>query len=421
MKYLIKNAKLWTGREQFDNGCVMTDGGRIVYAGDALSAPAFTADETIDAKGGIVSPAFYSAHNHAAMSLMRGEGSDLHLMDWLQIVDVIEKKLDWEAVYIGSMLSCMEMLRGGCVCFNDMYILSDATAQAANDSGMRAAISRGTTDMSRFEENIRLYDKWHNKAEGRIHIGFGPYAEYGCDSDMYRMCIDEARRRDTFIHTHASESQFEVGACKERHNGLTPVRWLNEMGFLAPDSIVAHCVWIDEEEIGLLAKSGVHVSHCPSSNCKLGNGIAPVVKLLESGADVSLGLDGPSSSNIQDMQAEARLMALMQKTELKDPSVMKAADCMRIACENGARACSFPNAGVLRENVDADLVIWNAGDENLRPVSDIPSALIYAARSHNVRMTFCAGNIVYREGEFPMFDAGRMIRESGKVISRLMS
>ncbi|MBO4367830.1 MAG: amidohydrolase [Clostridia bacterium] len=417
---LIKNARLWTGYEDISNACIILDGDRITYAGKQLHAPAISPYKTIDAKGGIVSPAFYSSHSHIAMSLMRGAGSDLPLMDWLGVVNPIEDRLDSEKVYIGSMLSCMELMRNGCVCFNDMYMFMDATAQAVNDSGIRAAITRGIVRDQALEENIRLYEKWNGKASGRIHVGFGPYAEYGCSESLYRKCIEEAAKRRTYIHTHASETIAEVEQCKERHKGLTPIRLLNELGFFDIPNVVAHCVWADDEEISILAQKGAWVSHNPSSNAKLGSGIAPVAKMLEHGVKVSLGTDGPASSNIQDMQSEMRLMALLQKASQKDASVMKAEACLKIACENGANACTFRNAGVIRAGADADLIIFDAKAENMLPVFDAPSAIVYAARGRNVTTTICAGNVVYENGTFPLFDTEAVLKKASRLFPCLL-
>jgi len=420
VKTCIKNARLWTGEAEYKNGCVLTDGNRIVYAGDAACAPAFAADETIDAKGGIVMPALYNSHCHASMNLMRGAGSDKPLMDWLGVVNPIEDRLNDEIVYAGSMTACMEMLRRGCVCFNDMYMFMDATAKAVRDTGMRALLGRGVVSEDRLESNIELFENWHGKAEGRIQVAIAPYAEYGVSEDLYKKCVDAANRLNAILHTHASETEYEVQACRERHNGLTPVRLLREMGMFSRHCVAAHCVWVDDEEIDILAEHGVHVSHNPASNCKLGSGVAPVVKMLEKGVRLSLGTDGAASNNGLDMIADLRLASLLQKAVHRDASAMNANASLSMATRGGALACGFEQAGLLREGYLADLIVFDAQAENLMPVFDVPSAVVFAAQGLNVRMTMVDGRFVYREGAFPLFDADAALANAQAAFEKLL-
>lgn len=409
MKICIRNARLWTGEQEFANGCVQTEGNRIVFAGDAALAPAFAADETIDARGGIVLPAFYNAHSHAAMTLLRGVGSDKPLMDWLGDIFPIEDRLNDEIVYAGSMVACMEMLRRGCVCFNDMYMFMDSTAKAVRDTGMRALLGRGVTSQEGLEGNIRLHEDWNGAADDRIRVAINPYAEYGVSEELYRQCVDAAEKLGAILHTHASETAAEVAACKERHGGLSPVRLLEKMGMFSRHCVAAHCVWVDDEEIDILARNGVFVAHNPASNCKLGSGIAPVCKMLEKGVQLSLGTDGAASNNGLDMIADLRLMSLLQKAVNQNASAMSTSVSLSIATRGGAQACGFADAGLLKSGCLADLIVLDAQAENLMPVFDVPSAVVFAAQGLNVRMTMVDGRFVYREGAFPLFDADAAI------------
>lgn len=420
MKTCIKNARLWTGEAEYKNGCVLTDGNRILYTGDAASAPVFASDETVDAMGGIVMPALYNSHCHAAMTLLRGVGSDKPLMDWLGVINPIEDRLDDGIVYAGSMVACMEMLRRGCVCFNDMYMFMEATARAVRDTGMRALLGRGIVAEDRLEENIALFENWHGKANGRIQVAISPYAEYGVSEELYKKCVDAADRLGAVLHTHASETQYEVEACKERHRGLTPVRLINEMGLLDRHCIAAHCVWVDDEDIDILANKGTYVSHNPASNCKLGSGVAPITKMLEKGVKLSLGTDGAASNNGLDMIADLRLASLLQKAVNRDASALNAVDALSMATRGGALACGLNDAGLLKEGYLADLVIFDAQAENLMPVFDVPSAVVFAAQGLNVRMTMVDGEFVYREGNFPLFDAKAAMADAQQAFSRLL-
>lgn len=420
MKTCIKNARLWTGEIEYKNGCVLTDGNRILYAGDAALAPAFAADETVDAMGGIVMPALYNSHCHAAMTLLRGAGSDKPLMDWLGVINPIEDRLDAGIVYAGSMVACMEMLRRGCVCFNDMYMFMEATARAVRDTGMRALLGRGIVAEDRLEENIALFENWHGKANGRIQVAISPYAEYGVSEELYKKCLHTADSLGAILHTHASETQYEVEACKERHRGLTPIRLLKELGIFSRHCVAAHCVWVDDEEIDILAENGVFVSHNPASNCKLGSGVAPITKMLEKGVKLSLGTDGAASNNGLDMIADLRLASLLQKAVHRDASALNAVDALSMATRGGALACGLGDAGLLKEGYLADLVIFDAQAENLMPVFDVPSAVVFAAQGLNVRMTMVDGEFVYREGNFPLFDAQAAVADAQQAFSRLL-
>lgn len=419
MKIAIKNARLWTGEQEYENGCVLTEGNRIVYAGDTSLAPVFAADETVDAQGAIVMPGLYNSHCHAAMTLLRGVGSDKPLMDWLGDIFPIEDRLNEDIVYAGSMAACMEMLRRGCVCFNDMYMQMDATARAVRDSGMRALIGRGVTSMEGLEGNIRLYDDWNGTSNGRVMVAIDPYAEYGVSEELYRKCVEAAERLNAPLHTHASETRAEVEACKERHGGLTPVRLLDKMGMFSRHCVAAHCVWLDDEEIDILAKNGVYVAHNPASNCKLGSGIAPIVKMQEKGVRLSLGTDGAASNNALDMIADLRLMSLLQKAVGCDAAALNARDALYIATRGGAQACGFMEAGLLKPGYLADLVVFDAQAENMHPVFDVPSAVVFAAQGLNVRMTMVDGVFAYREGRFPLFDADAAMKEAKSALHAL--
>ena len=417
----IENVRLWTGEKEYPRGCLIIENGRVRYAGDSDGAPKeLRADRAIDGRGGMLIPAFYNAHCHAAMVLMRGAGSDRPLMDWLGVVNPIEDRLDDEAVYAGSMVACMEMLRRGCVCFNDMYMFMDATAAAVRDSGIRALLGRGIVAEDRLEENIRLFEDWDGKADGRIHVAIAPYAEYGVTEELFRKCVDEAERLGASLHTHASETAGEVQACRERHGGRSPIRLMDDCGLFDRHCVAAHCVHVDDEEIALLARKGVYVAHNPASNMKLGSGIAPIEKMRRAGVRLCLGTDGAASNNGLDMIADMRLMTLLQKGALQDATAMDAETSLAIATRGGALACGIEDAGLLKEGFLADCVLLRAEDENLWPVYDVPSAVVYAAQGLNTEWTMVGGEIVYRDGEFPLFDAEEILRQARAASQRLL-
>ena len=272
MKTRIKNIVLYTGNRLIDDGCLIVDGTKIVYSGEAGAAPQnLEASHTIDGQGGICMPGFNNAHAHAAMTLVRGVGSDLVLQDWLSEVWKIEDNLTAEHVHRGTMLAIMEMVRRGITSFADQYFFMDEAARAVEQTGMRANLSRGITagngddDGGRLEDNLKLFKNWHGQCGGRIRVSLAPHAEYTTTPALLRRIVEAAEKVGAGIHTHISETQREVDECIQRH-GKSPVQYLNELGMFELPVIGAHCVAVDDNDIQTLARKKVHVVHNPASN-----------------------------------------------------------------------------------------------------------------------------------------------------------
>ena len=404
MKTAIAHCTLYTGRDYYQDGLVLIENGAITYAGAAIP---FSADEVINARGGICMPGLVNAHTHIAMSLMRGVGAGLPLMDWLQVIFPIEDRLTDERVYWGSMLSIMEMIRRGTTAFADMYFFMPAVARAVLETGMRANLVRSLTGMEKLPEAEAFFREFNGAGEGRVRVYYSPHAEYTTTPELNRAIIERARRDQTGIHVHISETRSEVEGCRERH-GVSPVRYYESLGAFEGPCIAAHCVHVSEEDIAILAARHVNVAHCPGSNLKLASGFAPTPRMLAAGVNVAIGNDGPCSNNSLNMFSEMRLAACAAKAAWQDSADIPARQAIQMAGENGARALGFANVGRLEAGMRADLVLLDPEAENLHPCFDIEETIAYAAEGLNVCLTMVDGKALYRDGEFLTLDAERV-------------
>ncbi|MBQ1754035.1 MAG: amidohydrolase, partial [Bacteroidales bacterium] len=281
----------------------------------SLEAPAGTvADKVIDASGMAILPPFYNTHTHAAMTLLRGYADDMPLHKWLQeYIWPFEDKLTPQDIREGSRLAVREMIKTGTVFFSDMYFDIEETVDVVRESGMRAAI--GVTfveshSKSQQAEKLELLKHWTDPTGGRITLTVAPHAVYTVGPDLLVRCADTARSLGLKLHIHLCETRKEVDDCLAEH-GMTPVRYLDSLGFLGPDVIAAHVVHVDPEEAAILAERGVTISHCPCSNLKLASGFFPYKLLKEAGCRITLGTDGASSNNNLDMREEMKFAALV--------------------------------------------------------------------------------------------------------------
>ncbi len=427
MKTLIKNITLYTGERLINDGCLIVEDAKIVYSGEVDAAPKnLEVSKTIDGEGGICMPGFNNAHAHAAMTLVRGVGSDLVLQDWLSEVWKIEDNLTAEHVYRGTMLAIMEMVRRGITSFADQYFFMDEAARAVEETGVRANLSRGITagvgddDGGRLQDNLNLFKNWHGQCEGRIRVSLAPHAEYTTTPALLKRIVEAGHRVGAGIHIHISETQREVDECVQRH-GQSPVQYLNALGMFDLPVIGAHCVVVDDSDIQVLARKKVHVVHNPASNLKLASGICPVATMLEAGIDVALGSDGVASNNSHDMFADMKLAALIQKGFYKNVTALTAEQALHMATRAGALAMGFDEVGLLEAGMEADLLILEKNAANMIPAHDITANLVYSAQGLNVKTTMVAGKVLYHDGEYKTLDAERVIYEAKQAATELGS
>lgn len=407
----IENVRLYTGREYFEDGCAVTDGADILYAGKASAAPDAPFARRIDGRRGLLLPGFYNAHCHAAMTLERGVGSDLNLMDWLHRIFPIEDRLNGEHVFNGTRLAILEMLRRGTVAFADMYFHMDQVARAALETGIRVNLCRGCVNREGLDSTRDLYRAHEGGGDGRLRVYVGLHSEYLTTPEVAAYALEVARALDTGIHLHAAETKAETEGCLERH-GVTPVEYFDRLGLFERPTIAAHLVHVTGADIEILARRGVFAAHNPASNLKLASGVAPVSRMLEAGVRVALGTDGPSSNNVLDMMGDMRLASLLQKGVFGDPKLLPAREALHMATRSGAEALGFADCGLIERGFRADMILLDGNAENLLPGPDPLADAVYSAQGLNVALVMVNGSILYEDGKFPTFDEAEVKRRA---------
>ncbi|MCF0198296.1 MAG: amidohydrolase [Bacteroidaceae bacterium] len=375
----------------------------VLIAGNrfaSMDAPADTAaSEVMDCRGKALLPAFYNAHTHAAMTLLRGYADDMPLHEWLNDhIWPYEATLTPADIRQGSLLAMLEMVKSGTVFFNDMYWDVEQTIAAADQLGIRAAI--GITMMDRLpseviERNFRSIEQWDDPTNGRIQLVMAPHALYTVSRELLTRCADVARCHGLRLHFHLSETEQEVTDCIAAH-GTTPVRLLHQWGLLSDNCVAAHVVNVDDEEIRMLADAGVTVVHNPCSNMKLHSGTFRTDAMIEAGVRVALGTDGCSSNNNLSMHEEMKMASLLAKS-CYGPAVLPIETVMQWATANGAEAFGM-EAGRLETGKLADAIIVDLNNERLLPCHNLLSNWVYAADSRSIDSVLCDGRFVMRHG-----------------------
>ena len=422
MKALIKNAAVYHDGQVDEGKNILIDGIRI--AGFPENADGVPYDEIIDGKGMLALPGLVNTHTHVAMTLFRSYADDLALMDWLQnMIWPAEAHLDDDIVYWGSMLAFAEMIRGGTTAFCDMYMFMDSCAQAAEAAGIRGNIARGLAGvtpngMKALEENVELYRKWNNGADGRIRVMLGPHAPYTCPPDYLKKVRDTAEQYGIPIHIHLSETKGEVDTCREKF-GVTPIALMNQIGLFDVPTLAAHCVHVTEDDIAIMAEKQVRVAHNPGSNLKLASGIAPVPAMRKAGVVVGLGTDGASSNNKLDMFAEMRLAALIHKAASLDPFAIKAEEALQMGTKDGAMCLGYDDLGELKEGYLADLILVDRSGWHWKPRFNSISLAVYAGNSMDVDTVMVNGKVLMRHKELLTIDTEKLDYEVQRVTDKL--
>jgi len=405
-------------------GDVFVRGSRIESVGNASLTASATADVTIDARGCAVLPGFVQTHIHLCQTLFRGAADDLELIDWLKRrIWPMEAAHDAESLRASARLGVAELIRGGTTCALTMETVNHTceVLRVVEETGFRAtvgkcmmdkgdevpsALSEGTEDSIR--ESLALLEKWHGRADGRVRYCFAPRFAVSCTKGLLERVARLARERGVMIHTHASENRDECEMV-ERETGKRNVVYLDSLGVSGSNVLLAHCVHLSEEELKLLASKGTHVSHCPSSNMKLGSGIAPVALMLGRGVSVSLGADGAPCNNRLDMFTEMRTAALLQKV-LRGPEALPALTALRMATIDGARALGLADEiGSIEAGKRADLILLNLDTLHTSPRPDVISTIIYAAQSSDVERVWIDGRAVLSDGRLTTMNEHEVI------------
>ena len=430
---LIKNGTLLTMDEKDSvlTGDLLIRGNRLASIGEEVGR----ADVSIDARGCAILPGFVQTHIHLCQTLFRGAADDLALIDWLKRrVWPMEAAHTSSSIRASARLGIAEMIKGGTTSALTMETVNH-TAEAfrvVEETGFRATVGKCMMDKGdgvpealheETEESIReslaLFEEWHGRADGRIRYCFAPRFAVSCTRELLERVAHMARERGVMIHTHASENRTEIEMV-ERETGERNVAYLHALGITGNHVALAHCVHLDDAELGILENTGTHVVHCPSSNLKLGSGIAPITEMLERGISVSLGADGAPCNNRLDMFTEMRSCALLQKV-FHGAEVLPAWRALRLATIDGARALGLEQEiGSLEAGKRADLIVVNLDKLHSTPrPTDIASALVYSAQASDVRTVIIDGEMVMHERELLTVDEQAVIEEANRE-SRLL-
>lgn len=379
--------------------------------------------EIYEGRDKVLLPGLYNMHSHVPMTLLRGYGEGLPLKRWLQEkIFPFEALLDANDMYWGTLLGVYEMLASGVVSFSDMYMRLEGIFRAVLETGIKANITNafiGNEDTDIFHDRsfAEVTELIHNclSTEGRIIAEAGIHAEYSCDERVIRDIVDWAKDEDLYLQVHLSETKAEHEECKGRHQNLTPAAYLNSLDFFDRPTVAAHCVYLEDSDLDILHDKEVTICHCPSSNLKLGSGIAPLAKFIQRDIAVTIGTDGASSNNNLNMLEEISLAALLAKGVNQDPSLMKTEDILPIVTANGAKAQGRKNCGKLEVGAQADLFIMDLQKAHMRPVYDLPANVFFSGQSADVVLTMVDGKVVYRDGIAPGIDLERVFFEVDRI------
>lgn len=412
---LIKNA--FDGQKRID---LLIEGNRIARIAEHIDAP--EGATIINATDKAIIPGLINTHTHAAMTLMRGYGDDLPLMTWLQdYIWPLEDKMTEEDVYIGAKLAMLEMIKTGTTTYLDMYMHPLMGAKAAEEMGLRAMISytlfdQGNPERAQLDrERSEMYlERFKTEFSDRIMFNLGPHAIYTVSGEQLQFCHEFCKKHNLKIHLHLSETEGEVEECIKQH-GMRPVKYLEKLGILSEALILAHVIWVDDEELDLLAKYNVSVVHNPASNMKLASGYAfRYEEMKNRGIRVGLGTDGCSSSNNLDMFTAMRLASFLGKVWRFDSTAVKADDIFASSTSIGADILGI-DAGIIAEGKLADLCLVDLNRPEMVPVHNLTSNLVYSASGAFVDTVICDGRILmqngYVEGEEEIIRSARLVAE----------
>ncbi len=407
----------------FSPGAVAIQAGGIVAVGtpsDLLSR--YAPKKRISRPRSVVLPGLVNTHTHAAMSLFRGIADDLPLMEWLTkfIFPAEAKNVSPAFVRAGTTLACLEMIRGGTTTFADMYYFESDVAGAVEACGLRAVLGETWLDFpvpdhKDLAESILVtrafLEKW--KGHPRIVPAVAPHAPYTNSKESLVAARDLAKEFGAPLLIHLSETKDEQKQIAEKY-GTTPAKWLDSIGFLGPNVLVAHCVWCDADDLRLLAERHVGLAHNPESNMKLASGIAPVVAARKAGVVVGLGTDGVAgSNNDHDMWEAMDFAGKLAKVSTMDPTVLPAKDLLRMATIDGARALNLDKKiGSLEAGKRADLVAVDLGGARTRPLWDLFSTLVYAVKESDVTLTMVEGRVLWDGKAVRTIDAAKTLLEA---------
>lgn len=430
---ITHGAVLTMAGPNIDDGAVAIDKGNIVAVGKTADlAKQYSGKTTISARGQAVMPGFINTHTHVPMVLFRGIADDRDLMDWLQhfIFPAEAKNVTADFVKWGTRLASAEMIRSGTTTFTDMYYYESVIAAEAKRAGLRAVVGETVLDFPAPDNKTwdaamaycrTFVQQW--KGDRLITAAIAPHAPYTVSEEHLKQVRALATELHAPILIHVSETKNEIDTVTKAHNGLTPGKYLDSIGFLGHDVIAAHGVWLTPEEWTLFAQRKTGVAHCPESNMMLASGIAPVVDLRHAGVNVGLGTDGPAGSNNNlDMVEEMASAARLQKIGKSDPKALSARDVLEMATIGGARVLGMEDRiGSLEVGKRADVVLIDLQQPKVQPVYAVESAIVYAASGSSVTTTICDGKILMRNGKVLTVDEAAAVAKAKEYRDRVLA
>ena len=421
MTILLTNAALLLTEPHMhvETGDLLIQNGRIAQIGAV--AP-LRADKTIDCTDKLVIPGLINCHTHMYMSIFRNYADDLSFGDWLfgKILPA-EDKLTPEDAYWCNLLSCIEMIKSGTTCFLDMHMFIHQCAKAARQTGMRAVLSRGLVgDDPQDEAGLHRIDEALTEAaayqnDDLLTFMLAPHAIYTCGEDYLRHLVTVARENNLPFHLHLSETQTEFDDAMAKY-GLTPTAYLEKLGLLTVPTVAAHCVYLTDEDIAILQRHNVSVATNPISNMKLGNGFAPVSRLLAAGVNVCLGTDSAASNNALNLFREMSALSYIHKGVDKNGQSLTAIEALTIATQNGANALGLADKiGSLTVGKQADLAILDLNQPAFIPRNNLAASLVYSANGSEVETVIINGQIVMEQRRITGVDEQEVYRQVERI------
>jgi len=423
MDITIRNAKVVTQNEKRDilDADVRIKDNKITEI--AKPGKASKSGHVIEGKGKVLLPGLVNTHTHTMMSLLRGYGDDMKLHEWLEnCVWPVEAAMTSKDAKVATELSLLEMIKSGTTSFADMQGFSDKTVpEVVKSAGLRGYLAYGMVDLgdakkrkAELDGEKKFIKLVKDMKLDRVQAMLGPHAPYTCSKELLEETVKLAKAEKVGIHIHVSETRKEVYDLFKSAK-MRPIEYLDSLGVLGPETLMAHCVWLTKAEIALVAKRKAKVSHCPISNLKLASGgTCPVPELLKAGASLSLGTDGPASNNNLDMFEEMKTAGIIHKNARWDSRAVPAQACLDMATLGGVNTLGF-DGGSIENGKLADMILIDFKKAHLSPVFTPVSHLVYSAHGQDVSTVICDGEILMEEGKVKTLDEDRVLEKSQEV------
>jgi len=411
------------------NGLIATKKDKIIYAGRETKAPKIKAETTINGKDKVATPGLINCHTHLPMTLFRGIAEDQPLTTWLtQTIWPLEAKLTPNDIYQGALLGCLENIKNGTTTFADMYFHEERIAKAVEKAGLRAVLAQGIIEAEdrqkgkhMLKESVEFAQKHNGYADGRVTTQLGPHAVYTCSPQLLTQTREEASKLNIGIHIHIAESKQMAKLTKKRH-GLTEIELLESINFLKSNVLAAHCIYLTEKEMRIMAKHNVKVSYNPTANMKIASGTPKIKTLTDLGITVGIGTDGPASNNNLDMFEEMKTAALLQKIRYMDPTVLQAQQVLGMATTDGAKALGLEKTvGSLEVGKKADIVLIDFRKPHLTPLHDPYANIVYSARGSDVDTVIVDGKLLMEGRKVKTLDEEEVMQKAQRTASNLLT